>query len=101
DGLCRRWQKADEPQMNRTTTIAALCLLAAGTASADPLKPRIGPMPQPAIGAACPNGYQRSSGACVPGPHTSCRAFPKVGATCPSGYTTSFDYCVETGCQSR
>jgi hypothetical protein len=83
--------------MNKTMTVAALCLLA-GPASADPPKP-IGPSPQPAIGAACPSGYQRSGGACVPGPHASCRAFPNVGATCPSGYTTSFDYCVETGCQ--
>jgi hypothetical protein len=59
------------------------------------------PTPQPAIGAACPTGYQRSGGACVPGSNTRCRAFPRAGGSCPVGYTASFDYCVETGCQSR
>jgi hypothetical protein len=61
----------------------------------------VGPMPQPAIGAACPTGYQRSFGTSMPGPNTKCRAFPKSGATCPVGFTTSFEFCVETGCQSR
>ena len=59
------------------------------------------PPAMPKIGAACPSGFQSSGGACIPGPHTKCRAFPLTGSICPSGYTKSFDYCVETGCQSR
>jgi hypothetical protein len=72
--------------------IIALLLPAIALAQQKP----IGPTPVPAIGAACPTGYQRSGGACSPGPNTRCRAFPKSGATCPVGFTTSFDYCVET-----
>jgi hypothetical protein len=78
-----------------------IALLLPTAALAQPKQKPTGPQPVPAIGAACPSGYQRSAGACVPGPNTSCRAFPKVGATCPVGYTTSFNFCVETGCQSR
>jgi hypothetical protein len=82
-------------------TILIIALSLPTAALAQP-KPPIGPQPQPALGAGpCPSGYQRSGGACIPGPNTKCRSFPKAGATCPVGFTTSFDYCVETGCQSR
>jgi len=88
----------DEDLMFRfSLLIAALMASAAHAGERSP----IGPAPLPAIGAACPSGYQRSAGACVAGPHTSCRAFPTTSSVCPSGYTKSFDYCVETGCQSR
>jgi len=92
--------------MTRTEFFAPFvgaALFAAGmcTAAFAQQPKQIGPTPVPQIGAGCPPGYSGSGGACVPGPNTSCRAFPKTGATCPVGYTTSFNYCVETGCQSR
>jgi len=73
-------------------------LLVVGTAAlAEPQRP----LPVPQISGACPSGYSSSptSGFCVAGPSTKCRAVPKTSGACPPGWTASMGvYCIETGC---